>query len=39
MDLPQPDPGIPHLADVVPAVLAAMGVTGFKQPNPVARQC
>jgi predicted AlkP superfamily pyrophosphatase or phosphodiesterase len=29
MDLPQPDPGIPHLADVVPAVLAAMGVAGF----------
>ncbi|RDH79172.1 alkaline phosphatase family protein [Mycolicibacterium moriokaense] len=29
MDLPQPDPHAPHLADVVPSVLAAMGVTGF----------
>ncbi len=30
MDLPQPDPHTPHLADVVPSVLAAMGVTGFE---------
>jgi predicted AlkP superfamily pyrophosphatase or phosphodiesterase len=29
VDVPQPDPGIPHLADVVPSVLAAMGVAGF----------
>lgn len=29
MDLPQPDPHTPHLADVVPSVLAAMGVEGF----------
>jgi len=29
VDLPQPDPHIPHLADVVPSVLAAMGVAGF----------
>lgn len=29
MKLPLPDPAIPHLADVAPSVLAAMGVTGF----------
>jgi hypothetical protein len=29
VDLPQPDPRTPHLADVVPSVLAAMGVAGF----------
>ena len=29
MDLPAPDPDLPHLADVVPSVLAAMGVAGF----------
>ena len=29
MDVPQPDPATPHLADVVPSVLAAMGVAGF----------
>ena len=29
MDLPQPDAHTPHLADVVPSVLAAMGVSGF----------
>ncbi|MGV0873824.1 alkaline phosphatase family protein [Mycolicibacterium sp. XJ879] len=29
MDLPQPDADLPHLADVVPSVLAAMGVEGF----------
>lgn len=32
MDLPLPDPGTPHLADVVPSVLAAMGVPGFAGP-------
>jgi predicted AlkP superfamily pyrophosphatase or phosphodiesterase len=30
MELPQPDRDTPHLADVVPAVLAAMGVPGFE---------
>ncbi|HEV7420771.1 MAG TPA: nucleotide pyrophosphatase/phosphodiesterase family protein [Mycobacterium sp.] len=28
--LPTPDPALPHLGDVVPAVLTAMGVTGFE---------
>ncbi len=32
MDLPAPDPLTPHLADVVPSVLAAMGVAGFDGP-------
>ncbi|BBY30225.1 alkaline phosphatase family protein [Mycolicibacterium sediminis] len=27
--LPAPDDGVPHLADVVPAVLTAMGASGF----------
>ena len=31
MDLPQLDPHAPHLADVVPSVLAAMGVAGFER--------
>jgi hypothetical protein len=43
MDLPQPDPGLPHLADVVPSVLTAMGVSGFDDrislPGPVAGAC
>lgn len=30
MDLPTPDPALPHLADVVPSVLAAMGAEGFE---------
>jgi hypothetical protein len=30
VDLPQPDPHTPHLADVVPSVLAAMGVAEFE---------
>jgi hypothetical protein len=30
VDLPQPDPHSPHLADVVPSVLAAMGVADFE---------
>ena len=30
--LPTPDGRLPHLADVVPAVLTAMGVTGFSSP-------
>jgi hypothetical protein len=29
VQLPGPDPETPHLADVVPSVLAAMGVAGF----------
>ncbi|WNG85265.1 alkaline phosphatase family protein [Mycobacterium sp. ITM-2016-00317] len=29
---PRPDPSLPHLADVVPSVLAAMGLTGFESP-------
>lgn len=29
MNLPRPDPAVPHLADVAPSVLAAMGVAGF----------
>jgi hypothetical protein len=32
VDLPTPDPDLPHLADVVPSVLAAMGVAGFDRP-------
>ncbi|HUO37806.1 MAG TPA: alkaline phosphatase family protein, partial [Mycobacterium sp.] len=27
--LPQPDPGLAQLADVVPSALAAMGAAGF----------
>ena len=29
VDLPRPDPATPHLADVIPSVLSAMGVAGF----------
>jgi hypothetical protein len=29
VELPQPDPDLPYLADVVPSVLVAMGATGF----------
>ena len=43
MDLPRPDPHTPHLADVVPSVLAAMGVDGFEpriaMPDSVAGAC
>ncbi|MGV0742978.1 alkaline phosphatase family protein [Mycolicibacterium sp. XJ870] len=43
MDAPQPDPVLPHLADVVPAVLAAMGVAGFPAridlPGPISGAC
>ncbi len=35
MELPQPDPNLPHLADVVPSVLSAMGVAGFDSPIPL----
>jgi hypothetical protein len=36
VDLPQPDPDTPHLADVVPSVLSAMGVAGFEGRIPLA---
>ncbi|MGP4056223.1 alkaline phosphatase family protein [Mycobacterium sp. 4D054] len=35
MELPRPDPALPHLADVAPSVLAAMGVTGFEPRIPL----
>jgi hypothetical protein len=35
VQLPQPDPSLPHLADVVPSVLSAMGVAGFDGPIPL----
>jgi Type I phosphodiesterase / nucleotide pyrophosphatase len=38
VDLPQPDPTLPHLADVVPSVLSAMGVAGFDGPIPLPRE-
>lgn len=31
VDLPHPDPALPHLAQVVPSVLAAMGAPGFRE--------
>ncbi|AKK27984.1 alkaline phosphatase family protein [Mycobacterium sp. EPa45] len=43
MNLPRVDTETPHLADVVPSVLAAMGVAGFEPridlPRPVAGGC
>lgn len=43
MALPRPDPAVPHLADVAPSVLAAMGVAGFEArirlPADVAGAC
>ncbi|WP_199178179.1 alkaline phosphatase family protein [Mycobacterium hubeiense] len=43
MELPQHDPSLPHLADVVPSVLGAMGVTGFDNrldlPGEIAGAC
>ena len=35
MGLPQPNPDLPHLADVVPSVLSAMGAHGFDGPIPL----
>ena len=32
VDLPQPDLDTPHLADVVPSLLTAMGAAGFTAP-------
>ncbi|MCW2625760.1 nucleotide pyrophosphatase/phosphodiesterase family protein [Mycobacterium sp.] len=37
MNLPIPDPDTGHLADVVPSVLAAMGVAGFDRRIPLPR--
>jgi Type I phosphodiesterase / nucleotide pyrophosphatase len=43
VELPQPDPDTPHLADVVPSVLTAMGVEGFEArirlPGDIAGAC
>ncbi|MGY4709418.1 alkaline phosphatase family protein [Mycolicibacterium sp. CBM1] len=43
MDLPHVESDTPHLADVVPAVLSAMGVAGFDRriglPEPIAGAC
>ena len=43
MTLPTPDPDCPHLADVVPSVLTAMGVAGFEGrialPGDIAGAC
>jgi hypothetical protein len=43
VDLPRLDPDVPYLADVVPSLLAAMGVTGFDAridlPTEVAGAC
>ncbi len=43
VDFPRPDPDAPHLADVVPAVLTAMGVPGFQSritmAGPLAGAC
>jgi hypothetical protein len=43
VDLPHPEADTPHLADVVPSVLAAMGVADFEPriglPGPVAGAC
>jgi hypothetical protein len=35
VELPQLNPDLPHLADVVPSVLSAMGVAGFDGPIPL----
>lgn len=35
MNLPRPDLSLPHLADVTPSVLAAMGVPGFEARIPL----
>jgi hypothetical protein len=43
VSLPTPDPDTPHLAEVVPSVLAAMGVAGFEGriplPGDIAGAC
>ncbi|MCV7420230.1 alkaline phosphatase family protein [Mycobacterium yunnanensis] len=35
MDLPRPDPGLPHLADVAPSVLSALGGPEFDRRIPL----
>ncbi|BDX31994.1 phosphodiesterase [Mycobacterium antarcticum] len=35
MELPRPDPDLPHLADVVPSVLAALGAPHFERRIPL----
>lgn len=35
MELPQPDPDAPHLADVIPSVFSAMGIAGFESRLPL----
>lgn len=35
MDTPRPDPGLPHLADVVPSVLSALGAPDFDRRIPL----
>lgn len=35
MDLPRPDPDLPHLADVVPSVLSALGAPDFERRIPL----
>jgi len=35
VELPQLNPDLPHLADVVPSVLSALGVAGFDGPIPL----
>ncbi|OPX12276.1 alkaline phosphatase family protein [Mycobacterium sp. AT1] len=35
MDTPRPDPGLPHLADVVPSVLSALGAPDFDRRIPM----
>jgi len=37
VDLPTPDRDVPHLADVVPSVLSAMGVDGFDSRIPLPK--
>ena len=45
VDVPKPEPALPHLADVVPSVLAAMGVDAFETaagidvPSPIRGAC
>ncbi|ABK74477.1 alkaline phosphatase family protein [Mycolicibacterium smegmatis] len=45
MDVPKPESALPHLADVVPSVLAAMGVAAFETvagidlPSPIRGAC
>ncbi|MCV7135073.1 alkaline phosphatase family protein [Mycobacterium hodleri] len=38
MDLPRPDPDLPHLADVVPSVLSALGAPDFERRIPLREE-